>query len=470
LRLAVAAGGINGTQTPPGAAGLAGGQNRMFARRGSAAALAAAALFIAACGGGSSDSSSSGSGSGGSGAASTGATSGAQKAPTLAESKGAKGTVTYCTGKDTSGGQAASVKEFNARFASQGLKAKLLEFPTSADEQRSQFVQRQQAKSGECDIFYSDVIWTAEFASQKWLLDMSDYVNSRKSEFIPSTLSTIQFDGKYWGAPKQTDAAFLYYRSDKISQVPSTWQAVYQAAQKQGGIVYQGASYEGLTCDYLELAFAAGGKVLSDDGKKSEINSPENLKALQFMVDGVKSGAAPKAVTTYMEEESRRAFESGKPAFMRNWPYAYALGTKAPKIKGKFKVAPFPAFEGGGKAGILGGHDLVISAFSKNPKGAVALIDYLTGPDAEKRDAAQYSLAPVLQATYDDPAVQKALPFASELKQAVSQAKSRPVSPVYPQISQAIYKNVNAALSGQMSPQDALSKADGQINQALKTF
>jgi multiple sugar transport system substrate-binding protein len=299
---------------------------------------------------------------------------------------------------------------------------------------------------------------------------MSDYVNSRKSEFVPSTLKTIEYGGKYWGTPKQTDAAFLYYRADKVPQVPSTWQQVYKDAQGNGGIVYQGAAYEGLTCDYLELAFAAGGSVLSADGKKSTINSPQNLKALQFMIDGIKSGAAPKAVTTYMEEEARRAFESGGPAFMRNWPYAYALDQQASKIKGKFKVAPFPAFEGGGKAGILGGHNLVISAYSKNPKGAVTLIDYLTRPEAEIRDAAKYSLAPVLNSVYDDASVKKALPFAAELKQAVAQAKPRPVSPVYPQISQAIYKNVNAALSGQMSPQDALKKADSQINQALKTF
>jgi multiple sugar transport system substrate-binding protein len=52
----------------------------------------------------------------------------------------------------------------------------------------------------------------------------------------------------------------------------------------------------------------------------------------------------------------------------------------------------------------------------------------------------------------------------------VSQAKARPVSPVYPQISQAIYKNVNAALSGQTTPQEALKKADSQINSALATF
>ena len=54
------------------------------------------------------------------------------------------------------------------------------------------------------------------------------------------------------------------------------------------------------------------------------------------MVDGVKDGTAANGVTTYMEEESRRYFESGKATFMRNWPYAYSLGEKAPAVKGKF--------------------------------------------------------------------------------------------------------------------------------------
>jgi multiple sugar transport system substrate-binding protein len=437
---------------------------RMFAT----ALVVALALFVAACG---SNDDNGSDGGGGAPTQATGASKGVKAAPTLAASQDATGTVTYCLGKDTAGNNTAAVKEFNAKFKAQGLSAKLLEFPTSADEQRNQFVQRQQSKSGECDVFLSDVIWTAEFAQQKWLLDMSDYVNQRKDEFIPSTLETIRYENTYYGVPQATDSAFIYYRDDKVDSVPQTWQELYTQAKANGGIVYQGAAYEGLTCDYLELAFAAGGKVLSDDGKKSLIDSPENLKALQFMVDGVKSGAAPKAVTTYMEEESRRAFESGKYAFMRNWPYAYALGNQTgSKSKGKFKVAPFPAFEGGGKAGILGGHNLVISAYSQNPKGAVELIDYLTSAAVEKTYAAKYSIAPVLNATYDDADVQKALPFAQELRQAITQAHSRPVSPVYPQISQAIYKNVNQALSGQKTPADALKAADDQINRALATF
>ena len=94
----------------------------------------------------------------------------------------------------------------------------------------------------------------------------------------------------------------------------------------------------------------------------------------------------------------------------------------------------------------------------------------MTSGPIMKSNAVKYSKTPVLNATYDDPAVKKALPFADQLKQAVEQAKSRPVSPVYSQISQAIYKNVNNALSGATDPKSALSKAQSDIDKALATF
>jgi multiple sugar transport system substrate-binding protein len=425
-------------------------------------------LFVCALVGACGDDGGGGGGGGGAGG-STGQTEGA-KVIDPASMDGAKGTVKFCQGKDTTGAVAALKKNFNEKFASQGLKMEFVEFPASADEQRNQFIQRQQAKSGDCDVFGSDVIWTAEFAQQKWLYDLTPYMEKRRSEFIPAPLETVDYDGKLWGAPLNTDASFIYYRTDKTDAVPPTWQELYSKASEGGGIVFQGASYEGLTCDWLELAFAAGGTVLSEDGKKATIDSPENVKATQLMIDVIKNGGAPKAVTTFMEPESLAAFQTGKYTFMRNWPYAYALNEKADKVKGKFKVAPLPEFEGGGKAGVLGGADVVISAYSKNPGGALALVDYITGPEHQRLIASKFSLGPTLDETYDDPAVKKALPFSAELKQAVSQAKARPVSPVYPQISQSIYKNVNQALAGQQSAEDAMKQAQADIEKALATF
>ncbi|HEX2102615.1 MAG TPA: ABC transporter substrate-binding protein [Solirubrobacteraceae bacterium] len=431
---------------------------------GAVSAALLCALALAACGG------DDGGGGGGSGGGEGGGTTSGAKVIDVNSMNGAKGTVTYCQGKDTAGNAHAWVEAYNKKNT--GITVKLFEFPASADAQRQQFIQRQQAKSGDCDIFSSDVIWTAEFASQKWIYDMTPYVEKRKSEFIQAPLQTVTFENKFWGVPETTDAGFLYYNTKRVDSVPDTWQGVYDEAKNKGGIVYQGAAYEGLTCDFLELMFAAGGTVLNEDGTKATINNPKSVAALQLMVDGIKNGAAPRAVTTYMEPESLAAWETGRYAFMRNWPYAYAASNndKGTKVKGDFKVAPQPAFEGGGKAGILGGHNSVISVYTENPGASLAVVDYITGMENNVRNAAQFSLAPVLNAAYDDPKVKKALPFSDELKQAVAQAKARPVSPVYPQISQAIYNNVNDALAGRTSPADALKKANDEIDKALATF
>jgi multiple sugar transport system substrate-binding protein len=429
--------------------------------------LGCAALVVAGCGGddegGGGGGSGGGSAAGGGGGEITGA-----KVIDPNSAQNAKGNVTLCTGKDTSGSKADAIKEFNA--ANPDMTVKMLEFPESADEQRNQAIQRLDAKSPECDVFNADVTWTAEFASQKWLYDMTPYVEKRKDEFIPSTLETATYQDKFWGVPVSTNSGFLYYRTDEVSEVPKTWQAVYDLAARKDGIAYQGAAYEGLTVNFLELAFAAGGEILSPDGTKAAIDSPENLRVLQFMVDGIKDGAARPAVTTYMEEPARRAFESGRVTFLRNWPYVYATASKADATKGNFAVAPFPAWEGGGKAGIIGGYNMMVSTYSKNPGGALKFIEFMTSTERQAKNVIGFSDASPNVAVYDEPKVQKAQPFSQELKTAVEQAKPRPVSPVYPQISQAIYKNVNEALSGQTDPKAALEQAQSDIEQALQTF
>ena len=141
--------------------------------------------------------------------------------------------MTYCQGKDTSGNAHYMIDEFNKKYGPD-LKAKLVEFPASADEQRNQFIQRQQAKSGDCDVFSSDVIWTAEFASQKWLYDMTPYMEDKKADYIEAPVETVTYDGKIWGVPETSDAGLLYYNTDKVKEIPATWQEVYKQAAERG--------------------------------------------------------------------------------------------------------------------------------------------------------------------------------------------------------------------------------------------
>jgi multiple sugar transport system substrate-binding protein len=376
-----------------------------------------------------------------------------------------KGTVTWCIGKDTSGAFKQVAKLYNR--AHPAVHVVLLQLPNSADAQRFELEQRQQVKSPQCDVLGIDVIWTAEFAAQGWLRDLTPAIRAGAGAFIPSTLATAKFEGRYWAVPFNTNAGLLYYNKTKVPTPPSTWQEAYKIATRSGGLGYQARRYEGLTVNFLELLYSAGGRVISRDGKTATIDSPQARRVLAFMQRGIKAGAAPRAVLTYMEEESRNAFQDGRVALLRNWPYVYA---RAKRANLPFGVEPLPAFGDGRPASVLGGYNLGISSYSTNPGAALSFINFATAPAAQKKFFIASALPAVITRVYRDPAVVRAAPFAPTLLRAVQNGIPRPVTPVYTQISHAIYNGVYSALARGIAPQRALSNANRQITAALERF
>jgi multiple sugar transport system substrate-binding protein len=376
-----------------------------------------------------------------------------------------KGSVTWCIGRDTTGAFRQVVGLYNRSHP--GVHVRLLELSTSADQQRAQLEQLEQAKSPQCDVLGIDVIWTAEFTAQGWLRDVTPAIQARAAQFIPSTLATTKIDGRYWAVPFNTNAGLLYYNKSKIHTGPTTWQQAYQMAKESGGIAYQGRQYEGLTVDFLELLYSDHGSVLSPDGKHATIDSRQGRQVLAFMQHGIRTGAASPAVLTYMEEESRNAFQTGKVALLRNWPYVYAHAKRAHV---PFGVEPLPTFSGGRPASVLGGYNLGISSYSRNPGAALSFINFATAPAAQTKFFIASSLPAVITQVYSDPAVIKAQPFARPLLTAVENGIPRPVTPLYPQISQAISNNVYSALASGTSPQKALTDAQTQITAVLERY
>lgn len=384
-----------------------------------------------------------------------------------ADGEAAAGDVTMCGHADASGVNGGTVAAFMEQ--NPDVQAEYVEIGANTNESRTQQVQRLEGQSTECDVFLMDVTWVSEFATQNWLLDQTAVVEGLKDEAIPSTLETAFYEGKYWATPFYTNASLIYYAPDKVAK-PETWQQLYAEAEKGAdtGIVYQGQQYEGLTVNFLELLYSAGGSVLDDDGNIA-IDSPETREVLDFMAGGIESGAAPRAVLTFDEDATRIAYESGDYGYERNWPHVYRLLKQTP-LADQFAVAPLPAWEGGEAGGVLGGWNMAISAYSENPEAAVALINFATSPEWQKRVAADYSQAPVNEAAYDDPEVLAAMPFAQELRESVEGAKPRPKSPVYPQISQAIYENVYSVISGETDSETAVQRMVEGIEAAQETF
>ena len=359
-----------------------------------------------------------------------------------------------------------------ARFelANPGIHVRIQHTPDDATQRHQLFVQWLNARAGEPDVLQLDVVWTPEFAAAGWVLSL-DRWHPVASDFFPATITANTWANSLFAMPWFMDVGMLYWRTDLFHTAPTTMDemiADIQRARQQSipyGIVWQGARYEGLVTGFLEYLGAFGGRVMADDGRII-VDSPEGIRALNFMRQLFTSGASPAEVLTWHEEESRFAFQNGNAAFMRNWPYAVTIMNvpKDSRVAGKFAVAPMPAAPGGASTATLGGSALAINAFTEHPDAAWRLVDFLCAPD-QMLERSRLGGYPPRRALYDDPRLADVIPIPVALARSiVERAAARPATPIYSQLSELLQIDLHRALSGQAAPDQALHDAARAMN------
>ncbi|UOF88690.1 ABC transporter substrate-binding protein [Fodinisporobacter ferrooxydans] len=390
-------------------------------------------------------------------------------------------TITFASGKDATGTVQLEIKKFEEE--NPNIKVNYIEEPQSSDEYHNQLVTKLSAGDNSIDVYAMDIIWPPEFGAAKWNLPLNQYFSKADlSAMLPGPVQGDTYKGTLYAVPWFTDAGVLYYRKDILDkagiQPPKTFDELMKDAEKlkgqggtQYGFVFQAKQYEGLVCDYLEYLWGNGGDVLNKDGKVV-IDSPNNLEATKFFVNLVKSDVVPKGIDTFMEEDARRLFTEGKAVFMRNWPYAWSI-SQGPesKVKGEVGMAPMPVGPHGTEpAATLGGWNLGVNANIKKDHVAAAIkfLKFMTSPEAQKLSAIKGSRLPILKETYKDADVLKVDPQFAQLYPVFIHAKPRPVSPVYPQISDSIQINVHKAMLGEETPEQALKTMQDQISKLVK--
>jgi len=237
--------------------------------------------------------------------------------------------------------------------------------------------------------------------------------------------------------------------------------------------VYQGREYEGLVCDFLELVWGFGGRLLDDDGRVA-IDSPQAVAALTWWRGTVAPDGpnprpiAPPGVTTYQEEEARHLFQEGHAVFMRNWPYAWSLLEAAGSpVAGKVGIAPMVHGPGGASAATLGGFGFGISAFTPHPDEAWTFIAFATGEEGQRILHLANGFVPSRRALFTDPEIVAVSPHYPRLLEILENARPRPVHPAWSRISDALQRHVSAALVGQAEPAAALAEAAEEIRGIL---
>lgn len=365
-----------------------------------------------------------------------------------------------------------------------GVTVNVLETPDLTDNRLALYLQMFEAKSSDVDVFQIDVIWPGDLAEH--FIDLYDYgAREVADEHFPAIIENNTVDGHLVGIPWFTDAGLLYYRTDLLEKYgydgpPATWPELTEMAKKiqdgerQGGnpdfwgFVWQGNSYEGLTCDALEWVDSYGGGSVVSPAGVITINNDKAIAAISEAASWVGT-ISPNGVTSFGEEEARNMWQAGNAAFMRNWPYAYSLGNAADSvIADKFDVSPLPAGPEGKPAATLGGWQLAVSKYSKNPEAAADVALFLASYDEQKIRAIDGSLNPTIMSLYQDPDVLSAVPFFGSLYDVFTNAVARPstaTAPNYAAVSRAFYTAVHSVLTGQASAADAVAEAEADIEE-----
>jgi trehalose/maltose transport system substrate-binding protein len=351
-----------------------------------------------------------------------------------------------------------------ARFKKDtGINVNLVPHPSASDQSYAQLARNFSSKSSSFDVMMLDVVWVGAFAN--YLVNLKPKLGKAAKAHAAGIIQNDTIGGKLVAMPWFGDFGILYYRTDLLKKYgykapPKTWNQLFSMAKKIqdgerktnsnfSGFVFQGQSYEGLTCDALEWVASAGGGHFIDNGKVTIDNARARtiLDAMRNQIGKI----TPRGVTTYMEEESKNAFVSGDAAFMRNWPFAYSIGAAADsKIKGKFSVTVLPHGAAGPSVGTVGGWQLGVSKYSKHKDAAIELVRYLTSPAVQRYDAIFNTNVPTILSVAKDKAVVKSNPYLKPQIAAVARV-TRPAKFLkthYNEGSKAIYQGVSQILNG----------------------
>ena len=364
-----------------------------------------------------------------------------------------------------------SAEEFMA--ACPNITVEIRPLPSSATDILGFNLQQFEAQSSEIDVFQFDVIWPGILAEH--MLNMYDYISEEAlADYFPAIVANNTVDGSLTGIPWFNDAPMLYYRTDLLEEygvaVPTTWEELAVAAQtiQDGerakgnsefwGYVWQGNAYEGLTCDALEWIYSeAGSTVISPEGEIT-VNDPAVAAAIDRAATWVGT-ISPEGVTGYQEEESRSTWQTGNAAFMRNWPYAYALSNgEDSAVAGNFGVALLPQGAAGLSAATQGGWQLGVSRYAENPEAAAAVAIYFASPTVQKYRALE-SYLPTAMSLYSDAELLEANPFFADLFPVLSNTVTRPSTVTaarYNEVSTAFFTAVHSVLTGEQDGATAM--------------
>ncbi|SDN94122.1 multiple sugar transport system substrate-binding protein [Paenibacillus sp. yr247] len=262
------------------------------------------------------------------------------------------------------------------------------------------------------DVFQSDGTKVFGFAQRGVIRDITDMVNSdlKKDEIYGLDFDKTS-DGKYWGVPQGIQVGALFYNKDLFDKAgvkyPTndwTWDDLKAAAEKltldasgktatdpsfdKTKVKQYGFTFFSSSRGAFNILKAFGGGILDPSMTKSIANSPENKKALEWMVDGMNRKLFPNPADLKAFQDNFKVFLSGSSAMQID---IYAATTAMNGAGLNYDVAPLPKGPTGKRFAPVIANSWVINkkADDKKAKAAWEWIKYWADNDDAQKEWTQ---------------------------------------------------------------------------------
>lgn len=315
-------------------------------------------------------------------------------------------------------------------------------------------------------------------------------------DFVPLLIEHATVDGELLQMPRHSDISNLYYIKSLYEDAgnkerfkaeygydlapPDTWvEAADQAKFFANPPSFYGTHFAGkdeaISGRFLEMLIAEGGKLLNDDWTPA-FNGEKGVRALDWFVDLYKAGAVPAGTTNYVWDELGLGFAAGGVAYNLDWGgwAAYFNGPDS-KIAGDVGVTRAPLGSAGIRTGWSASHTFSMTKSCDNTEAAVSFLRFLTSYESQMEEARR-GLLPTRSRVWTDVVEffkSEGNDYMVEVfsvwgRSMAESAVHVPRIPEWGEISNALWPNLQAAVLGDMSSQDALDKAAEEVREVME--
>ncbi len=303
------------------------------------------------------------------------------------------------------------------------------------------------------------------------------------AKFFPNVLEQVQYQGKHYGLPI-TMLPFVLAANRSILDrygmgIPGTWEEIRAMGPvlKEAGISV--LTIPGVNLDtayrFLPLLYKAGGRVFDEGWTRATFNGPAGLAALEFLIELKQSGYIPAASAAYAFDENAAHWCTEKAALSIEGPWwqDIVLGNyKFDTAKLALGQIPGPAqpIEANPPATLLDVVMVSITGYTQVPEQAWTVLKALNVDDPVWKvpNPAMGGL-PAHKAAYE-PGVQSRYIDLEVLAEAGRNGVGWPGHPGVTEIQRCIADAINMALTGMLSPKEALDAAALEVNEILSDY